>query len=88
MPKDDTIIEFPCDFPIKVIGNNNEKFLSHVVQLAKKYYPDISEKRIQNKASSNGNFISITLTVYAKDKPTLDKLYTKLSQLDDTKMVL
>lgn len=88
MSDKDTLIEFPCDFPIKAIGKNHVQFVDDVRASAKKYYPDIQDNAIQSQISSNGNFISVTLTVYAEDKATLDKLYTELSQLKDVKMVL
>lgn len=88
MSDKETLIEFPCDFPIKAIGKNHVQFVDDVVSSAKKYYPDIRDDAIQTQISGNGNYISVTLTVYAEDKTTLDKLYTELSQLKDVKMVL
>ena len=88
MSEKETLIEFPCDFPIKAIGKNSVQFVDEVKALSKKYFPNIKEHDINTQESANKNFISITLVVHAEDKPTLDNLYTELSQLNDVKMVL
>jgi uncharacterized protein len=88
MTDKDTLIEFPCDFPIKIFGKNDASFIKAIVDIARKYYPDLKDDSIKQQESKKAQYISLTITVFAKDKKTLDSLYVALSEHPDTKMVL
>ena len=88
MTKKDTLMEFPCDFPIKIVGKHHETFLLEIITLARRHFPNIDDSTIRTEASQKGTYTSITLTVYAEDQATLDKLYQDLTQHPDIKMVL
>jgi uncharacterized protein len=88
MSEDTSLLTFPCHFPIKVIGTNSPQFVTDVVDLTQKHFPDFVEATLKKQPSQNGNFISLTVTVYALDKKTLDALYQDLSAHQDSKMVL
>ena len=83
-----SLIIFPCDFPIKIIGHNTLTFFKEISTLIRKYFPNTEEKKITSQLSQQGNYLSITATLYAEDQPTLDALYTELTQHPDVKMVL
>lgn len=88
MDKKKSIIQFPCFFPIKIIGKNTEKFQDEVTKIIFTHFPGIPEPQIKCNPSSESNYISITATVYAEDQKTLDSLYQELSKHPEMKMVL
>lgn len=82
------MIEFPCDFPIKIIFKNEPGAQDELLAIVRRHHGDISESAISTQLSQNENFISITATVHAKDQSSLDELYRALTQHPHTKMVL
>lgn len=83
-----TPIEFPCDFQVKVIGKNEDHFISEVITITSKYFPTFNQALIRKQVSKNGRYLSMTLTVYAQNQKILDALYTELSQHSNAHMVL
>lgn len=83
-----SLIEFPCDFQIKIMGKNCSSFENDIKQLAYKHYPASGVRSIQSKLSSQGNYLAVRLVVYAQDQQTLDALYLDLTKHPDVKMVL
>lgn len=84
----DSLISFPCDFLIKIIGVSRPSFIEDIKNIILKHYPKTSAHQITFRESENGNYTSITATVFAQNKPELDKLYQELSAFPDVKMVL
>lgn len=88
MTEKQSLIEFPCDFLIKIIGNNHAAFELEIINIAKKHFPDTKDAAITTQLSQQGNYLSISITVFATDQDTLDALYRELTQHPDIKMVL
>lgn len=88
MKHSETLIEFPCDFAIKVIGKNSPSFMAEILVIARQHFPDLGDSGVKCQFSQQGNFLSLTLTVYAIDKPSLDALYQDLTKHPDIQMVL
>ena len=88
MTEDSSLLKFPCDFPIKIMGKATEVFKNDIFAIVHKHYPNIKADAYQTNASKNGNFLAITVTVYALDQPSLDALYQDLGKHPDIKMVL
>ena len=90
MAKDfsESLIEFPCHFPIKIIGEAHQDFIQVITKLIKEHINDFVEKKIETKMSSEGKFISLTCTVYVTSKQQLDSIYKDLSSHPMTKFVL
>ena len=88
MKNDQSLMEFPCDFQIKIIGTHAESFIMDVISITRKHYPDTKDEAIRKKASQQNNYLAITITLYVHDQATLDELYTELSKHPDIKMVL
>ena len=88
MTEESPLLTFPCDFPIKIMGKATEIFEDEIITLIYKHYPDLKTHQIQKNTSKNGNFLAISVTVYALDQASLDALYQDLSQHPDIKMVL
>ena len=86
--KKDTLIDFPCDFPIKIIGIVNEEFTSIIVGIIQKHLPKFDANKIEMRGSSGGKYISLTCTVHVVSKNQLDELYRELSSHPMTKFVL
>lgn len=88
MNTDQTLLEFPCDFTIKIIGSNNDTFFAEITSIIRKYFPDIKDADIKKNSSKENNYLAISATLHAKDKKTLDALYMELTNHPDTRMVL
>tara|TARA_B100000035_G_scaffold134321_1_gene114294 strand:+ start:48338 stop:48610 length:273 start_codon:yes stop_codon:yes gene_type:complete len=86
--KKDTLIDFPCDFPIKIIGIVNEEFTNIIVNIIQKHSSKFDAHNIEMKGSSGGKYISLTCTVNVSSKNQLDNLYRELSSHPMTKFVL
>ncbi len=84
----DTLLEFPCDFPIKIMGRATAEFEAAVVTIVRTHCPDLGEGAIRTQASSAGNYVSITATVKATSQDHLDTLYRALTSAEGVKMVL
>lgn len=83
-----TLIKFPCYFPIKVMGEVQEDFTKMVVIIIKKYDKNFNESAIEIKGSSQGKYIGLTCNIYVTSKKQLDAIYSELSGLSITKFVL
>lgn len=73
------LIDFPCDFPIKVMGKTQGIFKETVVQLIKSIVPTFSAEQIELRVSSSGKYTSLTCTVHVVSQAQLDDIYRLLS---------
>ena len=85
---EDTLLEFPCDFPIKIMGSRTDDFARTMVEIVLRHAPDFLAERVEMRASSSGNYLSVTCTIRATSKPQLDALYRELSGHPLVKVVL
>ena len=83
-----TLIEFPCHFPVKIIGTNSPVFLEEVRVIILNHFPNATDESITHKLSQKSNFLAITATVLAENQEMLDDFYREISTLPDVKMVL
>ena len=88
MSEEDTLLEFPCDFPIKIMGSRADDFAQAMVAIVLRHAPDFAAESVEMRASSSGNYLSVTCTIRATSKPQLDALYRELSGHPLVKMVL
>ncbi len=84
----DTLLEFPCDFPIKIMGTAADDFARLMVDIVLRHAPDFDAARVEMRASSGGKYLSVTCTVRATSKPQLDALYRELTAHPLVKVVL
>jgi len=84
----ESLLEFPCEFDIKVMGISNEDFSKSVIKIIKKYDKNFNAAKIEMKGSSNGKYISLTCNVYVISQKQLDKIYIDLSKSPMTNFVL
>ncbi len=88
MTKQETLMTFPCDFQLKIMGKNSLSFCSDIAAIARKHYPTLEDSAMKSRPSQKGTYLAISLTVHALDQTTLDALYIELTAHPDTKMVL
>lgn len=84
----ETLIEFPCDFPIKVMGKTDADFSAEVIHTIQQYEPKFDASKIEMKASAKGNYTSLTCTCYVESKQQLDDIYRALTSHPLVKYVL
>jgi len=84
----DTLLEFPCRFPIKAMGKDEDEFVAHVLNLVTPHFPEIAEGDITTRPSSGGKYISVTITVTATSKLQLDAIYYALTDSERVIMAL
>jgi len=79
MTEQPSLIEYPCDFPIKIMGKAQQEFTQIALAIVKYHAPDFDDTTIAVKASKNGIYLSITCTIHATSRSQLDALYQALS---------
>ena len=83
-----TLLEFPCDFPIKIMGARVDDFAQTVLEVVLRHAPDFDAAAMQMRPSSKGNYLAITCTANATSQAQLDALYIELSSHPMVKVVL
>ena len=83
-----TLIEFPCAFPIKVMGHKGDDFVSTLTTIAQEFDPQFDATSIELRQSKAGNYLGVTLNVWATSQAQLDALYMALSSHPLVKVVL
>lgn len=83
----DTLLEFPCDFPIKAMGLASVDFDALVVSLIRPHVEDLSEGAVKCKPSANGKYLSVTVTFTARSREQLDAIYHALTAHERILMV-
>jgi putative lipoic acid-binding regulatory protein len=82
------LFEFPCRFPLKIMGEQHVDFASTIVDLVRGHAPDLDERDVSLRASSSGRYQSLTITVTATSRQHLDTLYLALTSHSMVKVVL
>jgi len=88
LPVTESLIEYPSDFPIKIMGPMHETFTAVIVDVVTQHDPEFHEGRLETRPSSKGNYLSLTATVRATSREQLDNLYRALSSHPMVKVVL
>ena len=74
-----TLLEFPCTFPIKIMGEAKEGFADAMLEIVLRHAPDFDASSMEMKASRTGKYISLTCTITAVSQSQLDDLYREIS---------
>ncbi|NWF36030.1 DUF493 domain-containing protein [Mariprofundus sp. KV] len=85
---EETLLEFPCRFPIKVMGDNSADFENEIVMIVRKHVTQLGEAAVRSKPSKTGKYLSVTVTFTAESKAQLDNLYREINSHPQVKMVL
>jgi hypothetical protein len=87
-PAQPSLLEFPCEFPIKVVGRREDGFAQVVSEIVGRHVADFQPSTLAMRASRNARFLSITATFTARSREQLDALYRELSAHPLVMMVL
>lgn len=88
MADEASLIEYPCDFPLKIMGRSQDGYAQAVLAIVKTHAPDFDGATMDMKASSGGKYVSLTCTVRATSRAQLDALYKALCDHPLVVMVL
>jgi len=83
-----SLIEYPCEFPLKVFGQQQAGFAQAVMEVVGKHDPKFSPASMEMRASKNARYISLTCTVQATSRVQLDTIYQELCDHPMVVMVL
>jgi putative lipoic acid-binding regulatory protein len=84
----ESLLTFPTDFPIKVMGKRVNGFAQAVVDVVQRHAPDFDPATLELRVSTQGNYLSVTATVNATSREQLDDLYRALTSHPLVKVVL
>jgi putative lipoic acid-binding regulatory protein len=88
IPPEQSLIEYPSAFPIKVMGPHAEGFVEAIVEVALRFDPGFDAATVETRPSKGGNYLGITITVTATSREQLDELYRTLTAHPMVKIVL
>jgi putative lipoic acid-binding regulatory protein len=88
IPPEQSLIEYPCDFPIKVMGANVEGYLDAMAHVARSFDPGFNVSTIEQRPSKAGNYLGLTLTLHVTSREQLDEIYRTLTTHPMVKIVL
>ena len=85
---DESVMTFPCSFPIKLMGRETVEFRRTVRKIVEKHTGPLDDDAIESSLSRNGRFVSVTITVVAQSREQLDDIYRDATAHDDVIMAL
>ncbi len=88
MNPSDSLIEYPSDFPIKIMGVMQDNFAQTMLELVLLHDPDFIAEKMDMRPSTKGTYLAITVTIRATSREQLDNLYRALSSHPMVKVVL
>jgi len=83
-----SLLQYPCDFPIKVLGNTRAGFAQAVLEIIQRHAPDFDGASMEMKTSKRGRYLSVTCVIRATSRDQLDDLYRELCDHPMVVMVL
>jgi putative lipoic acid-binding regulatory protein len=84
----ESLIEYPTDFPIKIMGVMQDAFVQTMVELVTLHDPTFHAGKMEMRPSAKGTYLGLTVTVHATSREQLDNLYRALTSHPMVKMVL
>lgn len=88
IPPEQSLIEYPSRFPIKVMGAQVDGFVEAIAMVARQFDPGFDASTIEQRPSKGGNYLGLTITVTATSREQLDELYRTLTTHPMVKVVL
>ena len=86
MSDKEEVIEFPCVFPVKIMGANDPQFVEHSCALVGQHTGLIDAAAVSTRQSKSGKYLSVTITINAQSRQQLDAIYQALT--DDEQVVM
>ena len=87
-PAKESLLEFPCDFPIKIMGKSHPEFAETIVSVVRQFDNEVDPERIETRPSSGGNYTGLKVTMRATSQAQLDDIYRALTGHPMVKVVL
>ncbi len=84
----ESLIEYPTDFPIKVMGRREPRLVQTIIQIVRRHAPDFDPASVEMRTSKKNSYLSVTCTVRAASREQLDALYQELCDHPSVVMVL
>jgi uncharacterized protein len=81
-------IEFPCDYPIKIVGDSDPLFTETVIELTRRHAPEVTKDDVSVRDSRQGNYVAVTITIRATGETQLRALHDTLRTYPLVRMVL
>lgn len=75
----ESLLSFPCDFPVKAMGRATDGFDLLVVGIVRKHAPNLLEGAVSTRLSKGDRFMSVTVTVQAENRQQIDNIYLDLT---------
>lgn len=88
IPPEQSLIEYPCRFPIKVMGANTVEFVEAMLHIARAFEPGFDNSTVEQRPSRAGNYMGLTLAIHVTDRAQLDEIYRTLTTHPLVKYVL
>ena len=88
IPPEQSLIEYPSAFPIKVMGAHVEGFAEAIIAVAQQFDPGFDAATVESRPSKGGNYLGLTITITATSREQIDELYRTLSTHPMVKVVL
>lgn len=88
MTQRESVLEFPCEFPIKVMGRADSDLDAVVFSIVRAHVPDIGEGAIRSRKSRHGRYQAVTVTITARSQDQLDDIYRELTASEHVLMAL
>jgi hypothetical protein len=88
MIDDAQLLEYPCDFPVKILGHTQAGFAQAVLDIVKRHAPDFDAATLELRASKRRKYLSVTCVIRATSREQLDNLYQELCDHPMVVMVL
>lgn len=85
---EESVMEFPCEFPIKAMGKTTDDFDALVVSIVRRHAPEFADSTVKTRLSRNGQYISVTVNIQAKSREQLDNIYMDLTANERILMAL
>ncbi len=84
----DTLFQFPCDFPLKVMGRHSDDFRSIALGIVQKHVGAVEPEKIEERPSKDGSYLGLTFNFTANSREQLDALYRELTSCEKVLIVL
>ena len=88
MMTNESLLEFPCAFPIKVMGKDSPEFRRTSLEIIEEHVGALTSESVSERQSKDGNFVALTYNLTIENREQLDSIYSALSAHDDILVVL
>ncbi len=85
---EDQLLHFPCDFSLKVMGEDIDNYADYVLSVCQKHIDNVTSDKLRTRPSRNGKYLAVTVTFVAASREQLDNLYLELNAHKHTRMAL